>query len=96
MGVAEQRAILADAARYVKPGGSLIYITCSILDAENGGQVRDFLGSHSEFAIQPGASLWHSRIGGAARARFLPEGGLQLTPATTGTDGFYFAALRRS
>ena len=94
--VAEQRAILADAARYVKSGGSLIYITCSILDAENGTQVRDFLGLHPEFAVQSGASLWHSRIGGAARARFLPEGGLQLTPAITDTDGFYFAALRRS
>jgi 16S rRNA (cytosine967-C5)-methyltransferase len=43
----------------------------------------------------PGPGLWHSSIGGAARARFMPEGGLQLTPLTTGTDGFYFAMLRK-
>ena len=93
--VAEQRAILADGARYVKPGGTLVYITCSVLPEENAGQISAFLAHHPAFSVIPGSSLWHSRIGGAARARFTPEGGLQLTPGTTGTDGFYFAALRR-
>jgi 16S rRNA (cytosine967-C5)-methyltransferase len=93
--VAEQRAILADGARYVKPGGTLIYITCSVLPEENAGQMAAFLADHAEFSVIPGAGLWHSHIGAAARARFMPEGGLQLTPGTTGTDGFYFAALRR-
>lgn len=93
--VSEQRAILADGARYVKPGGTLVYITCSVLPEENAGQVSAFLAGHPAFSVVPGPGLWHSRIGGAARARFTPEGGLQLTPGTTGTDGFYFAALRR-
>jgi 16S rRNA (cytosine967-C5)-methyltransferase len=93
--VAEQRAILAEGARHVKPGGALAYITCSILPDENGRQIEGFLAAHPEFSVIPGAGLWHHHIAGAARARFLPEGGLQLTPATTGTDGFYFCALKR-
>jgi 16S rRNA (cytosine967-C5)-methyltransferase len=92
--VAEQRAILDEAIRYVKPGGALAYITCSILPDENGRQIESFLEAHPEFELVPGPGLWHSRIGAAARARFMPEGGLQLTPLTTGTDGFYFAMLR--
>jgi 16S rRNA (cytosine967-C5)-methyltransferase len=94
--VGEQQTILADAARYVKPGGTLCYITCSVLPQENGAQMAAFLAAHPDFAIVPGAGLWHSMIAGAGRAIFTPEGGLQLTPLTTGTDGFYFAALRKS
>jgi 16S rRNA (cytosine967-C5)-methyltransferase len=93
--VEEQRAILEDGARYVKPGGVLIYITCSVLPDENGRQAMAFAAAHPEFEIVPGSGLWHSHVGGAGRARFMPEGGLQLTPGTTGTDGFYFAMLRR-
>lgn len=91
----EQKAILEEGARYVKPGGTLVYITCSILPQENSEQVTAFLASHPEFSVIAGAGLWHHHIAGAARAKFLPEGGLQLTPGTTGTDGFYFAALKR-
>lgn len=94
--VDEQRAILTEGARYVKPGGVLAYITCSIFPEENAKQVEAFVAAHPEFAIVPGSGLWHHHVAGAARARFLPEGGLQLTPHTTGTDGFYFAMLRRS
>jgi 16S rRNA (cytosine967-C5)-methyltransferase len=94
--VDEQRAILTEGARYVKPGGVLAYITCSIFPEENAKQVEAFVAAHPEYAIVPGSGLWHHHVAGAARARFLPEGGLQLTPHTTGTDGFYFAMLRRS
>jgi 16S rRNA (cytosine967-C5)-methyltransferase len=93
--VGEQAAILEEGARYVRPGGTLVYITCSILPQENGEQVTAFLAAHPEFSVIPGAGLWHHHMAGAARAKFLPEGGLQLTPGTTGTDGFYFAALKR-
>ncbi|HHY49020.1 MAG TPA: RsmB/NOP family class I SAM-dependent RNA methyltransferase [Alphaproteobacteria bacterium] len=94
--VSEQRAILEDGQRYVKPGGLMAYITCSILPDENGRQVAAFVAAHPEFTIVPGAGLWQQVIGERARVRGLPEGGLQLTPGTTGTDGFYFAALRRT
>lgn len=94
--VAEQKSILEEGARYVKSGGTLIYITCSILAEENARQVAAFIAAHPEFAVVPGSGLWHHHIAGAARAKFMPEGGLQLTPFTTGTDGFYFAALRKA
>src|SRR3569833_1562431 len=45
----EQAAILADGARYVRPGGTLVYITCSVLDDENGRQLTAFLAAHPEF-----------------------------------------------
>ena len=79
----------------MKSGGTLVYIACSILPAENGAQVATFLAAHPDFTVVPGAGLWHHHIAGAARARFTPEGGLQLTPHTTGTDGFYFCALKK-
>ena len=96
--VAEQKAILADGVRFVKPGGALVYITCSILPEENARQAEDFLATHADFTALPGHSLWHSHFSGArARARFSPEGGVALTPHSTGTDGFYvLVAIRNS
>lgn len=88
--VAEQRAILADGARFVKPGGALAYITCSVLPEENSRQVAEFLAAHPDFTAIPGHSIWHSHFSGAkARAHFSAEGGVALTPHSTGTDGFY-------
>jgi 16S rRNA (cytosine967-C5)-methyltransferase len=92
----EQRAILEDGAKFVKPGGALVYITCSILSDENGRQVEAFVAAHPEFSVVPGSGLWHSTMHGAGRGIFTAEGGLQLTPLTTGTDGFYFAMLRKA
>jgi 16S rRNA (cytosine967-C5)-methyltransferase len=94
--VAEQRAILEEGVHYVKSGGSLVYITCSILPDENSRHIEAFLAAHPDFTVVPGAGLWHRHVAGNARARFLAEGGLQLTPLTTGTDGFYFVMLRRA
>ena len=56
--VEEQAAILAEGARYVKPGGTLVYITCSILNEENAGQVAAFLAAHPEFsAVDPAPAV---------------------------------------
>jgi len=84
----EQAAILPAAAAHVKPGGRLIYVTCSLLAEENEDQVAAFLAAHPGFAGEPieleGAGPWRT-----------PAGALRLTPLTAGTDGFFGAALRR-
>ncbi len=87
--IAEQDAVLAAAAPYVKPGGRLIYVTCSLLAEENEDRIAAFLAAHPDFAAEPagvvGAERW--RTGG---------GFLRLTPRTAGTDGFFVASLRRA
>jgi 16S rRNA (cytosine967-C5)-methyltransferase len=95
--VAEQRDILAHGASFVKPGGNLVYITCSVLPEENQRQVTDFLAANPDFRAIPANTLWMSHFAGAkVRARFSPEGGVATTPHTTGTDGFYCSVLVRS
>lgn len=95
----EQNAVLSKAAPFVRPGGFLFYITCSILNAENGGQVERFLTQNAEFEALDARDLFAERFPEAGRPYlFSPVGkgaGLTLTPARTGTDGFFFAALRR-
>ena len=87
----KQAAILASAARLVKPGGRLVYATCSLLDAENGDIVSNFLQSHADFAeISATDTL--------ARYGIAPSGcgqRLQLWPQIHHTDGFFAAILER-
>jgi len=94
--VEEQREILEQGVTYVKPGGALVYITCSILPDENSRQATAFLDRHPDFEAVPGNTLWMKHFSGTkARARFSPEGGILLSPLSTGTDGFYFFMARR-
>ena len=51
--IKEQDAVLAQAATYVKPGGRLVYVTCSLLAEENEGRVEAFLATHDGFGVQP-------------------------------------------
>ena len=87
-----QGNILDSAARLVKPGGRLIYATCSMLPAENDGQIRNFLGSHPGFALVPMAEVWKDAIGTPCPVE---TDTLQLTPAQHGTDGFFVAVMER-
>ena len=95
--VAEQAAILAEGRRYLKPGGTLVYITCSILPEENDDQIAGFLAASPDFApVKPG-ELWQAAFGAGLPAGVeTSRAGIALTPRLTGTDGFYFNALRRS
>lgn len=94
--VAEQHALLVDGARFVKPGGALVYITCSVLPEENARQAEAFLVANPDFSAVPGNKLWMSHFSGSkARARFSPEGGISITPHLTGTDGFYIVQFQR-
>jgi 16S rRNA (cytosine967-C5)-methyltransferase len=92
---AEQAAILDAASRYVKPGGLLAYVTCSVFREENHEQVEAFLGRTSGFAAADHAALWRERFPSNPEAARVEGQGITLTPATSGTDGFFFAALRR-
>ncbi|MDP2779675.1 RsmB/NOP family class I SAM-dependent RNA methyltransferase [Devosia sp.] len=95
--VAEQAAILADARRFLKPDGTLIYITCSILPEENDDQVAAFLAANPDFASLDPQTLWQAAFGAGAPAGVATAGaGIALTPRLTGTDGFYLNALRRT
>lgn len=90
--VERQRAILASAARLVKPGGRLVYVTCSLLREEDEDQAAGFLAAHPDFALYPAARAWTETIGGDC-----PVGPayLRLTPARHGTDGFFVAQFER-
>jgi 16S rRNA (cytosine967-C5)-methyltransferase len=94
----EQAALLDRAADLVKPGGRIAYVTCSLLDAENGGQVRGFLARHEAFALLAPAEVT-SPLGERAfvfgRAVLISEEGLLMTPRRTDTDGFFVSVLVR-
>jgi len=87
---AKQAAILEVAAPMLKPGGRLVYATCSLLPAENQDIIAAFLAGHPEFVLQPaGEILQHQRIA-------IDCGDyLELSPAQHGTDAFFAAALKR-
>lgn len=90
--VARQREILDLAAGLVADGGRLIYVTCSLLPAENDEQVAAFLERHPDFSIRPVADIWPGAVGTPC-----PADGptLTLTPARHGTGGFFVAVLER-
>ncbi len=93
--VPKQAAILDAASRLVKPGGGLIYATCSVLPAENERQIEAFLARHPEFAVVPVADLWADVIGTETPAQIGDSPYLRLSPLRHGTDGFFAAALVR-
>jgi 16S rRNA (cytosine967-C5)-methyltransferase len=88
-----QRGLLGDGAKLVKPGGRLVYATCSILPAENDDQADWFLAHHREFTALPLAEAWGA---GVTDQRIRSGDRLRLTPYRHGTDGFFAAAFRRS
>ncbi|MDR7224478.1 RsmB/NOP family class I SAM-dependent RNA methyltransferase [Aminobacter aminovorans] len=93
---AEQSAILDAASAYVKPGGLVVYITCSVFDEENADQVAAFLDRDKRFSAVDHKALWSQHFPDRADAVRFGAQGLSLTPARSGTDGFYFAAMRKA
>ena len=88
--VAKQRAILAAAAQLVKPGGRLVYATCSVLREENEEVVASFLTAHPEFhPLHCGKLLAAQGIAVDTGENFV------VTPNAQGMDGFFAAALER-
>ncbi len=90
--MAKQARILDSAARLVKPGGRLVYVTCSLLREEDEDQAQAFVASHPAFAVLPVGPVWREIIGTACPV----EGAeLVLTPHRHGTDGFFVAIFER-
>jgi 16S rRNA (cytosine967-C5)-methyltransferase len=88
----QQAKLLDDAARLVKPGGRLVYATCSLLPAEDEAQVKAFLGRHFDFAPLAISAPWAEGVGGGC-----PFDGhfAVFTPLDHGTDGIFVAVLER-
>jgi 16S rRNA (cytosine967-C5)-methyltransferase len=91
----EQADILSQAGSYVKLGGRLVYITCSVFAAENQQQVERFLDGNQDYSVVSPADLWREHFAHAAHAARIDETGVVLTPLRTGTDGFFAAVLVR-
>lgn len=81
-----QAKILRNCAQYVRPGGTLVYSTCTILQRENEDVVRAFLAEHTDFAAAP----WSHPVCGARE-----DGMVTLLPPLHDTDGFFIAKLHR-
>ncbi len=88
---AAQRRILAAAATLVKPGGRLIYATCSLLPEENDDVVGEFLQHQQEFSVLPASDILARRNVALA----LTDDALRLTPQHHHTDGFYALVMER-
>ncbi len=87
--IADQDAVLDAGAPFVKPGGRLVYVTCSVLPEEDEDRVTAFLARTGGFAPRPATD-------DPKLTQYLtPEGYLRLTPRSAGTDGFFVAVLQK-
>jgi 16S rRNA (cytosine967-C5)-methyltransferase len=94
--LAEQAIVLDRAASLVRPGGRIVYVTCSLLPSENDGAVAGLLQrTGGAFSVIPAADLLGAAPASFAEAVGRTAHGIQMTPLRTGTDGFYVAALTR-
>lgn len=87
---ADQDSVLDAGVAFVRPGGRLVYVTCSVLAEENEDRVAAFLGRHRDFRVLPATDDPHWL------PRLTAEGYLRLTPASSDTDGFFVAVLART
>ncbi|MGG5819826.1 RsmB/NOP family class I SAM-dependent RNA methyltransferase [Falsiroseomonas sp. HW251] len=90
---AKQAEILEDASELVRPGGRLVYATCSLLPEEDEMQVARFLERHADFVVCPVPGLWAGLRPEVDAPDPAPM--LALSPARHGTDGFFVAVMER-
>jgi len=83
-----QRSILRAAAAVVRPGGLLIYSTCSLEPEENDAQIESFLAEHGDWQLEPPSE-------GVVPASVLDAGRLRVLPQRSGVDGAFAARLRK-
>jgi 16S rRNA (cytosine967-C5)-methyltransferase len=97
--IKQQSTLLDRAATLVKAGGRIAYITCSVLEEENGDQVRAFVGRCAGFSVEKPAETalaLGERAYLFARAALISGEGLLMTPRRTDTDGFFVSLIRRT
>ena len=86
-----QKSVLETYSMFVKPGGCMVYATCSLLRQENEGTVEWFLSHHPEFELEPAsAKLVEKEIKVRQSGDFLT-----LLPHETSTDGFFAAVFKK-
>ena len=89
--------MLDEAKAFVRLGGNLCYITCSVLPEENARQVEAFLKANADFSMVPYRDVWRETIGTEPPASADgSDRSLLLTPAQHDTDGFFVAVMRRT
>ncbi|MFZ5615931.1 MAG: RsmB/NOP family class I SAM-dependent RNA methyltransferase [Pseudomonadota bacterium] len=99
--MAEQDAALNEGARFVKPGGRIVYVTCSFLMEENEDRLAAFLKGNAAFREArtldgiAAAGLMTEEGLAALQKCETHEGALRMTPARVGADGFFVATLER-
>lgn len=95
--IADQDKVLDEAVNYVRPGGEIAYVTCSLLPEENTDRTKAFLQRHPEFETIGLKQRWRSVAADTDIPVPYAEAnlGLLLSPRRTDTDGFYFAGFRR-
>ncbi len=92
----EQQTVLAQAKDFVKPGGFLFYVTCSMFAEENEGQIYKFLETNSGYELLSAGESFEEIIGDGKAKPWSEDGcTLTLTPHATQTDGFFFAVMQR-
>lgn len=92
----KQLAILNSASRLLKPGGRLVYATCSLLDAENESVAQAFAEAHPDFVLMPAQDvLTHAQVDATQAAQLSENGYLRLWPHRHQSDGFFAAVWER-
>ena len=97
--MAEQDKVLEKASRFVKPGGRLVWVTCSFLMEENEDRLAAFLETHQEFSRAPvlnfmeQSGLLTEEGKAALQPCVTPDGAIRITPDKIRADGFFVAAL---
>ena len=97
--VKEQAETLERAVPLVRPGGRIAYVTCSVLEEENGAQIRNFVGRHPDFSVEKPAEVANAlgeRAYMFSKAALVSGEGVLMTPRRTDTDGFFVCLLRRT
>ena len=95
--IKDQDETLESALRFVKQGGRIVYVTCSVLKAENEDRIAAFMARHDDLLpIDAKAQANSAGLPALAEHRSTFGPGFRLSPRATGTDGFYIATLART